>query len=131
MGFVFLINAVSATYFIQFTLAGIVFLSFVKTLDREYYFSFIVVVLSFLFIEVNQGLKLFSLTLYATILYVLVIPYLDKIFTIEQVRNIVHLIGFYLGLCIWFLASGDFEWNIVIMIILNAVIDLIFVGLLL
>ena len=131
MVFVLLVNAISSTYFAQLTLAGIVFLSFIKTLDKEYYFSFMVVVLSFLFIEANQGIQLFSLTIYALVLYYLVIPYLDKVFTIETVRNFVHLIGFYLGLLVWFSASEHVQWELIVMIFINAVLDIALAGVLL
>lgn len=128
---VFFVNTITATYFIQFTLAGIVFLSFVKTLDKEYYFSFFAVILSFLIIESNQGLQVFSLSLYSLILYGIVIPYLDKVFTIEQIRNVVHLVGFYVGLCIWLIVSNTNYWDLLFMIFINAIVDLILVGILL
>lgn len=131
MAVVFLINTITATYFIQLTLAGIVFLSFVKTLDKEYYFSFFAVIVSFLIIESNQGLQLFSLSLYSLILYTVIIPYLDKVFTIEQIRNIVHLVGFYIGLCIWLIVSNTNYWDMLFMILVNALIDLILIGILL
>ncbi|MEA1915564.1 MAG: hypothetical protein U9N30_09660 [Campylobacterota bacterium] len=126
---VFLLNTVSSTYFIQITLAGVVFLGFLKTLDNKYYNSFILIVCMFIVIESNQGLNLFTLTIFSYVSYLTIIPYLDKVFTIASVRDFVQLFWFYIGLGIAYSTLIEFDWAIVGIIMLNLILDIILVGL--
>jgi len=128
---VFLLNIISSTFFVKLTMSGIVFLAFLNTLQKKYYNSFFIIILSFLIIESNQGLKLFTLVSFSLISYITIIPYLDKFFTIQGVRDFVHIFYFYFILAVLYSIFISFDINIIITFILNFILDIIVLGLIL
>jgi hypothetical protein len=125
---VFLLNTISSTFFVKLTLAGVVFLAFLNTLEKRYYNSFILVVISFLVIESNQGLFLFSLIGFSFLSYITIIPYLDKFFTIQSVRNFVHIFYFYFVLAVIYSIFINFDPNIIISFVFNFILDILILG---
>ena len=57
------INAITSIHFLLVMFAGILFTAFYRTLRKRYLYSLTFVVIAFLFIEINSGLKPFSLSL--------------------------------------------------------------------
>jgi len=125
---VFLLNTITSTFFIKLTMSGIVFLAFLNSVDKKYYNSLFVVILSFLVIESNQGLNLFSLILFSFLSYFLIIPYLDKFFTIQGVRDFVHIFYFYFMLALIYSFFVEFDLNIIVYFIMNFILDVLILG---
>jgi hypothetical protein len=122
------INMISSIYFLLIMLSGVVFIAFYHCLKRKYLYSLILVILTFLFIEINSGLKPLSLTLLSLFIYIFIIPRIHTIMSFKSLNEYVYVILFYLGLFfIWMLNSGDFD-TLVSTLIINLIIDLLFFG---
>ena len=61
------VNIISSIHFLLITFAGILFTAFYRCLRKRYLYSLTFVVIAFLFIEINTGLKPFTLTLLSQI----------------------------------------------------------------
>ena len=118
------INFLASTHFLVILFAGVISTLFYRTLKQKYYYSFALVVLSFLFIELNMGLKPFSLSLLSYFVYIFIIPRYEQ----NQISILLNIIFFYFILGVIWYIFFNFESFFSYILIINLVIDLIIVG---
>lgn len=118
------INFLASTHFLVILFAGVLSTLFYRTLKQKYYYSFTLVVLSFLFIELNMGLKPFSLSLLSYFVYLFIIPRYEQ----NQISILLNVIFFYFVLGVIWYIFFNFESFFSYILIINLVIDLIIVG---
>ena len=117
-------NLIASVHFLLVLFVGIIFTAFYRTLKKRYYYLFFLVIVAFLFIEINSVLKPFSLSLLSFFIYIFIIPRYES----NSFSSLVYVIFFYLGLTImWFLSFGLDE-RIIFALIINLFIDLLFFG---
>ena len=108
--------------------AGILFTAFYRCLKKRYLYSLTFVVIAFLFIEINTGLKPFSLTLLSLFIYVFILPKEESYTSYNLSSSYIYIIFFYIGLLIMWSIMFGFDLNILIALFINLLIDLIFFG---
>jgi len=122
------INNIASIHFLLILLAGILFTAFYRCLKKRYLYSLTFIVISFLFIEVNTGLKPFSLSLLSLFIYVFILPKVENSVSYNTSNSYVYIIFFYIGLtAMWTLTFGLTQ-DIFVALIINALIDLLFLG---
>ncbi len=120
------INIVASIHFMLVMLAGVLFTAFYTCLKKRYLYSLSFIVLTFLFIEINSGLKPLSLTLVSLFIYIFIIPKIDENIIYSSFNNYLYIVIFYLCLFIsWTLFFGINFTNIKI-IFINLFIDILF-----
>jgi hypothetical protein len=122
------VNTISSIHFLLIMLSGVLFMGFYNCLKKKYLYSALFIVFTFLFIEVNSGLKPFSLTMLSLFLYIFIIPRIDNIMSYSPINSYIYIILFYIGLIIFWSISLGLSENIFSVLIINALIDLIFFG---
>ena len=125
------LNTVASIHFLLIMLSGILFIAFYICLKKRYLYSLFFVILTFLFIEVNSGFKPLSLSLLSLFLYIFVLPKISRTVSFSSLNNYLYIIIFYIGVIIIWSLSTDINETIAKAIILNILIDLIFLGILL
>lgn len=122
------ITTVSSIYFFSIMLSGILFLGFKRCLQNKAYYSLMFILFSFLFVELNNGFKPFSLILLSTFFYIFVVPYLKRVISFNDLNNYVYILCFYVGVGgIWFL-SHDSSIYLLITLTVNILLDFIIFG---
>lgn len=122
------INTISSIHFLLIMFTGILFTAFYRCLRKRYLYSLTFVVIAFLFIEINSGLKPFSLSLLSLFIYIFILPKMENANTYNSSNSYIYIIIFYIGLIIlWSLFFGIDE-RIFFTLVINAFIDLIFFG---
>jgi len=124
-----LINILSSIYFISIMFIGIIFLSFEQSLKNKQYYTLGILVLTFLFLEVNMGFKPFSLSLLAFFSHSFILPNLIRVVSFSNVSNYVHILWFYASALVLFSLGNDISFSLIFSIFLNIIIDFIIVGL--
>jgi len=122
------INTISSIHFLLIMLAGVTFIAFYTCLKRKYLYSLFFVVLTFVFIEINSGLKPFSLTLLSLFIYIFIIPKTHRIMSLSSLNEYIYILIFYLGVfLIWVMTIGMSD-SFIAIIFVNIIIDLLFFG---
>lgn len=121
-------NTISSVYFSSVMLAGFVFLAFIKCVKNRYYYSLFFILLSFLFIELNNGFQPFSLILLAFFSYVFIIPRIKQVMSFSGLNYFVYVVWFYSAIIIIWSLSGTINFTLVSTIFLNIIIDFILIG---
>lgn len=122
------INTISSIHFLLIMLAGVCFIAFYACLKRKYLYSLLFVILTFMFIEINSGLKPLTLTLLSLFIYIFIIPSIHRIMSFKALNEYIYILIFYLGLSlIWVMTIGMSD-NFITVIFINIIIDLIFFG---
>ena len=123
-----LVNIIFSSYFISFFLAGVVFKILSIAIRKEYNYLFIFSIITFLIIENTQGLKLFSLTVIALLVYYFIIPRIKHLFSSSIMGDILYVFSFYILYYIMVQVYSVFDISILIIFLINFVIDLLIVG---
>ena len=118
------INFLASTHFLVILFAGVISTAFYRTLKQKYYYSFAFVIIAFLLIELNMGLKPFSLSLLSYFVYLFIIPRYEQ----NQLNTFLYVIFFYIGLGIIWYIFFNFDSFFSYILIINLIIDLILVG---
>lgn len=126
--FTAIVTTISSIYFFSIMLSGILFLGFKKCLKNKAYYSLCFILLSFLFVELNNGFKPFSLILLATFTYIFVVPYLKRVISFNDLNNYVYIICFYMGVGGVWVLTYDSSFYLFGTIIVNVLIDFIIFG---
>jgi len=122
------INTISSIHFLLVMLAGILFTAFYRCLRKRYLYSLAFVILAFLFIEINTGLKPFSLSLLSLFIYVFILPRAENSASYNSSSSFIYILFFYIGLIIMWALSFGLTEQIFGVLVINAIIDLIFLG---
>ena len=128
LSLVVMVNTISSIHFLLVMFAGILFTIFYRCLKERYLYSLAFVVIAFLFIEINTGLKPFSLTLLSLFIYVFILPKEESYTSYNLSSSYIYIIFFYIGLLIMWSIMFGFDLNILIALFINLLIDLIFFG---
>ena len=128
LSLVVMVNTISSIHFLLVMFAGILFTIFYRCLKERYLYSLTFVVIAFLFIEINTGLKPFTLSLLSLFLYIFILPK-DENYSYDNLSSsYIYILIFYIGLLIiWSVIFGLNE-TMIITIFANILIDLIFFG---
>lgn len=126
--FTAIVSTLSSVYFISLMLCGVQFLAFRETLKNKFYYSLVFVLLSFLFIEFNNGFKPFSLILLALFCNTFIIPYLKRVLSFNNLNPFIYMICFYIGMMIIWSLTNDINIKVVGTILINIFIDFIIFG---
>ena len=122
------INTIFSIHFMLVMLAGILFTAFYRCLRKRYLYSLAFIILTFLFIEVNTGLKPFSLSLLCLFIYIFILPKVENSVAYNSANSYIYILFFYIGLIIMWSISFGLTEDIFGILIINALIDLIFLG---
>ena len=126
-----MVNTISSIHFLLVMFSGILFTAFYRCLKERYLYSLTFVVIAFLFIEVNTGLKPFTLSLLSLFLYIFILPK-DENYTYNNLSSsYIYIIIFYIGLLIIWSIVFELNETILVTLLINILIDLIFFGVLL
>ena len=82
----------------------------------------------FLFIEINSGLKPFSLSLLSLFIYIFILPKVDNSTSFNLINSYIYIMFFYIGLTIMWALSFGMDERIFLSLIVNLIIDLLFFG---
>ena len=128
LSLVVMVNTISSIHFLLVLFAGILFTIFYRCLKERYLYSLAFVVIAFLFIEINTGLKPFSLSLLSLFLYIFILPK-DENYSYDNLSSsYIYILIFYIGLLIIWSVVFELNETILITIFVNILIDLIFFG---
>jgi len=122
------INIISSIHFLLIMLAGVCFISFYTCLKRKYLYSLIFVVLTFMFIEINSGLKPLSLTLLSLFIYIFIIPSINRMMSFSALNEYIYILIFYLGIFLIWVTTIGMSDSFIAIILVNIIIDLLFFG---
>ena len=122
------VNIISSIHFLLIMFAGILFTAFYRCLRKRYLYSLTFIVIAFLFIEVNMGLKPFTLSLLSLFIYVFVLPKDENHTSYNLSSSYVYIIFFYLGLLILWSVIFELNTQILLTLFANLMIDLLFFG---
>ena len=122
------INTISSIHFLLIMLAGVLFTGFYRCLKKRYLYSLTFIIIAFLFIEVNTGLKPFSLTLLSLFIYIFILPKMEDSTSYNFANSYIYIIFFYIGLIIMWTFYFGLTEDIFGVLIINALIDLVFLG---
>ena len=126
-----MVTTISSIHFLLVMFSGILFTAFYRCLKERYLYSLTLVVIAFLFIEVNTGLKPFTLSLLSLFLYIFILPK-DENYTYNNLSSsYIYIIIFYIGLLIIWSVVFELNETILITLLINILIDLLFFGVLL
>ncbi len=126
--FTVLINIVSSVNFFPILLAGILFMAFFVCLRKRYYYSLTLVIISFLFIELNNGFKAFSITLLAIFVYVFIAPQIKRVLSFNTLNPYIYITVFYIGLYFIWIINNEITAQLNYIVLINLIIDFIIFG---
>ncbi len=123
------INTIASTYFYSIMLCGVLFIAFLVCIKNKYYYSLFFVILSFLFIELNNGFKIFSLSLLALFLYTFVISHIKRLMSFSSFNPYVYIVVFYFFIFVLWAFIYEININLFLIFVINIVIDFLIFGL--
>ncbi len=122
------VNTISSIHFLLITFSGILFTAFYRCLKKRYLYSLTFIIITFLFIEINTGLKPFSLTLLSLFIYIFILPRDENPTSYSSANSYLYIIFFYIGLIIMWSILFGFHTHLIVTLIMNTIIDLLFLG---
>ncbi len=122
------VNTISSIHFLLIMFAGILFTAFYRCLKKRYLYSSTFDVITFLFIEINTGLKPFSMTLLSLFIYIFILPRDESQTSYNSSSAYLYIIFFYIGLIVMWSILFGIHPHLIATLIINALIDLIFLG---
>jgi hypothetical protein len=122
------VNIISSIHFLLIMFAGILFTAFYRCLRKRYLYSLTFVVIAFLFIEINTGLKPFTLTLLSLFIYIFILPKDENHTSYNLSSSYIYIIFFYLGLLILWSIIFGLNTTMLFTIFVNTIVDLLFFG---
>jgi hypothetical protein len=123
-----IINIISSIYFFPILFIGILCLLFFLCIKQEYYYSLFFVIITFLFIELNNGFKPFSLSLLAGFTYFFVKPYIKRVLSFETSTPYIYMAVFYLGTFILWSLNNEISAQLNYVLLINLIIDFLIFG---
>lgn len=121
-------NTISSIYFLSVMLAGVVYVAFTRCLKTQNYLPMIYVLLSFLFIELNNGFKPFSIILLGSFIYVYLIPFLTRVMVLDSLNEFLQIVLLYFGMIIIWSITNEANFLLFKIIFFNFILDLILIG---
>ncbi|WP_072680775.1 hypothetical protein [Arcobacter sp. LA11] len=125
-----IVNTISSIYFFPIMLLGILFMGFFVCLKNRYYYSLLFIIMGFLFIELNNGFKAFSITLLASFVYIFIAPYIKRVLSFNTLNPYIYISIFYIGVYVLWLINNDYSNELAVTLFTNLIIDFILFGVL-
>ncbi len=129
--FVGIVNIFLPVHFLSLLLAGVVYAAFAKSLEKEHYYSLGFMIVAFSIIELAQGLKLFSLSLLAFLIYIFIAPRLKSALTSIKIFSLIIVFIFYVGIVLLYNFLGEISYELAGIFLTNYLIDIAILGILL
>ena len=123
-----LINILMPVHFISILLAGFVFMAFIYCIKYKYYYSLFFVILTFVFIEISNGLNIGTLSLLSFFIYVFLVPKIKYFLASKTFYLIILIMLFYVGIFLLFAISGDINQVLISKIVINYIIDIFLIS---
>lgn len=123
-----LINIISSINFFPILLVGVLFMGFFVCLKKKYYYSLALLIIAFLFIELNNGFKAFSITLLAFFIYIFIAPYIKRVLSFNSLNSYIFILIFYIGLYFLWALNNEITEQLNYTILINLIIDFIIFG---
>lgn len=123
-----IVNTISSVIFFPLLLLGILFMAFFVCLKKRYYYSLLFIIAAFLFIELNNGFRAFSITLLASFIYIFIAPYIKRVLSFNTLNPYIYITIFYIGTYILWLINNDYSTQLNVTILINLIIDFILFG---
>jgi len=118
------VSFISSIHFLVILFAGVLSNLFYRTIRQKYYYSLAFVIIAFLIIELNIGLKPFSLSLISLFMYIFIVPKYED----NHTSGFLYILIFYLVLSILWLIFFNFEIMDIYTLIVNIIIDIVLFG---
>lgn len=122
------VNIISSIHFLLIMFAGILFTAFYRCLRKRYLYSLTFVIIAFLFIEINTGLKPFTLSILSLFIYVFILPKDESHTSYNLSSSYIYIIFFYFGLLILWSIIFELNTTILFTLFINVIVDLLFFG---
>ena len=127
--FVIFVNILGSVHFITITLAGVMFYLSQICYKHKMYYTLFFVLIAFLVIEITQNLAPFSLFLISFLLYTIVLPIIDRMFSVEKLKLIIDVVLFYLSvILVHYMATDELLLSFGY-ILTNIMLDIVIIGL--
>ncbi len=123
------INILTSIYFITLMGLGIVFIIFIKMIETKSYYLLIMSIFTFLLIENIQGFNPFSLSILAFVLYVFINSNMKHLLSSKDILKSLYVVLFYVGVVGLYSFSYSFDISLLVILMVNMVLDIVFVGL--
>jgi hypothetical protein len=105
-------------------------MAFFVCLNKKYYYSLSLVMLTILLIELNSGFKTFSVLLLTIFIYLFVAPYIKRVLSFDSFNSYIYIIVFYIGISILWAFNNEITAELTYTILINIFIDLLIFGVL-
>lgn len=128
--FAIFVNTLSSVYFFPIFLLGSLFMAFFVCIQKGYFYSLSLVMLSILLIEINNGFKPLSVILLTIFIYVFIAPYIKRVLSFNSLNSFIYISIFYLGLYILWAINNEITTQLNYTLLINLVIDFIVFGVL-
>jgi hypothetical protein len=125
-----LVNIILPIHFITIFLAGIVFVAFIESIKKKQWYTLLVVIFTFIFIEISQGLFIGTLSLISLFIYSFIKTKLKYILSYDFIFRFALVAIFYFLFFILFLLNGKVDVVLVYKLLANFVLDIVLIGLL-
>ncbi|WP_198305266.1 hypothetical protein [Arcobacter vandammei] len=122
------INIIASINFLLVMFAGVLFTGFYICLKKRYLYSLTFIIIAFLFVEINSGLKPFSLTLLSLFIYIFIIPKANQNSSYDLANSYVYMLFFYIALFIMWSIFYGMSQKIFFALLINLILDFIFFG---
>lgn len=122
------VNIISSIYFFPILFIGVLFISFFICLKRRHHYSLIFIIITFCLIEINNGFKLFSLSLLSTFVYVFIAPYIKRTLSFNSLNPYIYIAVFYLGVYIMWSLNNNLTPQLNYTLLINLAIDFFIFG---
>lgn len=124
-------NVLFTVHFIAIFLIGVLFMAFVRCLEKGYTYSMILILFTFTIVETSHGLKFLSLSLVAFFIYFFIVPKIKAAFSSQTFYFLLLILFFYICVGILFYMSGGIDAKLSAILMTNYFIDLLIVSLIL
>ncbi len=123
-----LTNIILSVHFISILLAGVVFSAFLRAIEKQHYYSLILIICAFAIIETSQGLKLFNLFLLSLFIYVFILPKVQTLLRSKLFSTMMIVFIFYCGVFFLYMFLEDTTNALVYKLTMNYILDLVIIG---
>jgi len=129
--FASVVNTLMSVHFISIFFVGVLFLAFIRSLDKGYYYTLFFIVMGFCMIEIAHGFRLFNLSLLSFFLYFFIVPFLKSILSSVNFYFVSLILVFYMGFALLLSIFGGIDSELISILIMNYIIDIILVSIIL
>ena len=123
-----IINIILPVHFLTLLLAGVVFKAFIECIENKYWYSLIIVIITFIFIEISNGLNIGVLSVLSLFIYAFVMTRLKYSLSYGFSFTVIVTLLFYLGVFAMFSINSNVQTDFSLKLLFNYIIDIIIVS---